>query len=238
VTTNRGPLQIEPDAAVTLGASRTRVLNALQDATEPLAVTDVATYIGLHPNTARFHLDALVENGMAERATEARELPGRPRTLYTAVAGTARAGRRSYRLLAEVLTTYLAAHNPRPAAAGREAGKAWGRFFAERPKPSQQVDAAAATGQLLRTLEEIGFEPEAVTVGQERQVLLHQCPFREAAGEHTEVVCSVHLGLMQGLLAELDAPFQASRLDPFVEPSLCVTHLADRKVPKARRRAS
>jgi predicted ArsR family transcriptional regulator len=220
-----------------LGASRARVLSTLQDAAEPLAVTDVALSVGLHPNTARFHLDALVDNGMAQRAAEERELPGRPRTLYTAVAGSARAGRRSYRLLAEVLTTYLAAHNPRPAAAGREAGKAWGRFFAERPKPSQHIDAAAATAQLVRTLDEIGFEPEVVTVAQERQVLLHHCPFREAASEHSEVVCSVHLGLMQGLLAELDAPFQAARLDPFVEPSLCVTHLADRKAPKARRRA-
>jgi predicted ArsR family transcriptional regulator len=221
-----------------LGASRARVLSTLQDAVEPLAVTDVATSVGLHPNTARFHLDALVDSGLAQRAAEDRELPGRPRTLYRAVAGSARAGRRSYRLLAEVLTTYLAAHNPRPAAAGREAGKAWGRFFAERPKPSQHIDAAAATAQLVRTLDEIGFEPEAVTVAQERQVLLHHCPFQEAATEHSEIVCSVHLGLMQGLLAELDAPFQAARLDPFVEPSLCVTHLADRKAPKVRRRAS
>jgi hypothetical protein len=34
---------------------------------------------------------------------------------------------------------------------------------------------------------------------------------------------------MQGLLAEIDAPIEADRLDPFVEPSLCVAHLANRK---------
>ncbi|MEO6887001.1 MAG: ArsR family transcriptional regulator, partial [Jatrophihabitantaceae bacterium] len=90
-------------------------------------------------------------------------------------------------------------------------------------------DEAEATGQLVRTLDEIGFEPEAVTVMDERQILLHQCPFREAAVEHGEVICSVHLGLMQGLLTEIDAPFQAERLDAFVEPSLCVTHLVDRQ---------
>jgi predicted ArsR family transcriptional regulator len=42
------------------------------------------------------------------------------------------------------------------------------------------------------------------------------------AGEHRDVVCAVHLGLMQGALAELRAPFTAARLKPFVGPSLCV----------------
>ena len=43
--------------------------------------------------------------------------------------------------------------------------------------------------------------------------------------EHEDVVCAVHLGLMQGMLAELDAPIVADRLEPFVQPSLCVAHL-------------
>lgn len=235
---NRGLTRPEPDPALTMGPSRARVLSVLQQSAQALTVTDVAERVDLHANTARFHLDALVEQGMAERATEDRQLPGRPRTLYLAKADSARAGRRSYRLLAEILTTYVAAHDPKPAAAGREAGRAWGRFFAERPRPYQRVDAAEATSQLVRTLDEIGFAPEAVTVRRERQILLHQCPFREAAVEHGEVICSVHLGLMQGLLSEIDAPFQADRLDQFVEPSLCVTHLVDRESSaKGRRHA-
>jgi predicted ArsR family transcriptional regulator len=43
-------------------------------------------------------------------------------------------------------------------------------------------------------------------------------PFREAAEQHADVVCSVHLGLMRGLLSELDAPLEARRLHSFVEP--------------------
>jgi predicted ArsR family transcriptional regulator len=42
------------------------------------------------------------------------------------------------------------------------------------------------------------------------------------------VVCSIHLGLMQGMLAELDAPIDTDRLDPFVEPDLCVARLSRR----------
>ena len=63
--------------------------------------------MGLHLNTTRFHLDGLVEAGLAARAREDREQPGRPRVLYTAGPDTARTGRRSYRLLAEILTSYL-----------------------------------------------------------------------------------------------------------------------------------
>lgn len=219
-----------------LGESRSRVLAVLQDAGTPLVVGEVAKRVGLHANTARFHLDALVEAGVVERTTEEREQPGRPRTLYAARPGTARAGKRSYRLLAEILTSYIAAENPNPAQAAREAGQAWGRYLADRPPPFRRVDAEAATEQLVDTLDEIGFAPEVVRTGRKRQVLLHHCPFRETAEEHREVVCSIHLGLMQGMLAAIDAPVDAERLEPFVEPNLCVTDLgAHRKAKPAKR---
>ena len=43
---------------------------------------------------------------------------------------------------------------------------------------------------------------------------------------HGELICSVHLGLMQGALTAMRAPVTVDRLDPFVEPDLCVAHLA------------
>jgi predicted ArsR family transcriptional regulator len=73
------------------------------------------------------------------------------------------------------------------------------------------------------------FAPEAVTAGRKRQIRLHHCPFREAAEQHRDVVRSIHLGLMRGLLSELDEPVQVSRLDPLVEPNLCMTYLAARE---------
>jgi predicted ArsR family transcriptional regulator len=212
-----------------LGESRARVLAALQAAPAPLGVGEVAERVRLHPNTTRFHLDALAEAGLARRTSEERDLPGRPRTLYAATPGSASAGRRSYRLLAEILTSYVASQTKQPAQAALKAGEAWGRYLTERPAPFQHIDAAGATRQLVATLDGIGFSPEAVTAGRKRQILLHHCPFREAAEEHRDVVCSIHLGLMRGMLAELDAPLEAHRLEPFVEPTLCVTHLAGRR---------
>jgi predicted ArsR family transcriptional regulator len=232
-------LRADQGAAPALGESRARVLAVLQDDGEPLGVGEIAKRVGLHANTVRFHLDALVKTGAVERAVEDRERPGRPRTLYTARPDSARAGQRSYRLLAEILAGYVAAETPRPAEAAVHAGQAWGRYLAERPPPFRRIDIETAVERLVGVLEAIGFAPEAVTSGPERQILLRNCPFRETAEQHRDVVCSIHLGLMQGLLAELDAPVDAERLDPFVEPHLCVAHLAalgGGKPAKPRRR--
>ncbi|HEY8451467.1 MAG: helix-turn-helix domain-containing protein [Micromonosporaceae bacterium] len=211
-----------------LGESRARVLEVLQDSGRPLTVGEIARRVRLHPNTVRFHLDGLVGAGLATRTAEERDRPGRPRALYRARPHRAGSGRRSYRLLAEVLASWLAAHASEPAEEAARAGRAWGRYLAERPPPFRRVDADTAVRRLVDTLDEIGFAPETATVDGDGQIRLHHCPFRETAVEHRDVVCSVHLGLMQGLLAELGAPVETERLEPFVEPDLCVAHLRRR----------
>jgi predicted ArsR family transcriptional regulator len=223
----------DADAPTALGGSRARVLALLQESDRPLSVSELAEQVTLHPNTVRFHLDGLVEAGTVERTVEDRDQPGRPRTLYSARPDSARAGQRSYRLLAEILASFVAAETPQPAQAATRAGRAWGRYLAERPAPFQRVDADSASAQLVATLDDIGFAPESVTTGRRRRILLHHCPFREAAEQHRDVVCAIHLGLMQGVLGEIDAPLTADRLDPFVEPSLCVAHLTAGKAGSA-----
>jgi len=217
----------EPDpASGMLGESRSRVLEVLQDTGAQLGVNDVAARLSLHPNTVRFHLEALVTSGLVDSEAEERDLPGRPRTLYSANANSASAGRRNYRLLAEILASSMAAQTSHPREVAINAGQEWGRYLGEGPTPFKRVDADEATRRLVSAMEDIGFAPEAVTKGRRRQVLLNRCPFREVAQEHPEVVCSIHLGLMNGLLAELDAPLEVDRLDPFVEPSHCVASLS------------
>ena len=68
---------LAPDAGSPLGRSRGRVLDLLR-AAGSLGVQEVADQTGLHPNTARFHLDALVKGGQASREPQARPTPGRP----------------------------------------------------------------------------------------------------------------------------------------------------------------
>ncbi|MFK0250401.1 helix-turn-helix transcriptional regulator [Amycolatopsis azurea] len=213
------------DSSAALGESRARVLDQLRTAAKPLGVQQVAAATSLHVNTARFHLDNLVATGLAERHVENRTQPGRPRMVYQASAQEASAGQRSYQLLATMLTTLVASELPRPRHAAITAGREWGRYLAERPTPFERVDAEDGIRRLSAVLADAGFAPGAVEDAADPVIPLRHCPFREIAQQHRDVVCSLHLGLMQGILAELRAPVSAQRLDPFVEPSLCLAHL-------------
>lgn len=221
-----------------LGRSRADVLDMLRAADGPLGVREVARRMGLHPNTARFHLEALVEAGLAVRETEDRETPGRPRIGYRAVADGP-AGRRRYRLLAEMLTSLIAGTMPEPGSAAEEAGREWGAYLTEQPPPYQRLTAEEALAKLTAIMEELGFAPQAeADGGGQYRLCLRQCPFREVAQHHQDVICSLHLGLMRGALARMRAPVTADRLDPFVEPSLCVARLTARDDPGERQPAA
>ena len=225
---------LTPDAGPPLGQSRAHVLDLLRAAGAPAGVQEIAHQAGLHPNTARFHLDALVDAGLAARAPEERTTPGRPSMAYRAVEGGGPMGRRRYRLLAEMLTSLIAGMMPKPGEAATEAGREWGRYLTEQPPPYQRLDAGEAVERLTAIMEEIGFAPETVAAGPQYQLRLRQCPFREVAENHQDVVCQLHLGLMQGALAQMRAPVTAARLQPFAEPSVCIAYLATRQDPGQR----
>lgn len=221
----------DPTPGVTLGASRSRVLEVVR-AGGAVGVRDVAARLGLHQNTARFHLDGLVTDGLVEPTTEARSRPGRPRTVYRLTAQEP-ADRRSYRLLAEMLTGLAHDASAHPGRRAAEAGEKWGRYLADRPAPLEHVDATDGIRRLSKVLDDVGFAPGPVTDadGSAPAIPLRHCPFREVAEKDREVVCSLHLGLMRGVLKEVGAPVGVARLEPFVEPSLCVATLTDAEAP-------
>lgn len=219
---------LAPEDTSLLGRSRADVLDMLRAADRPLGVREVAQRMGLHPNTARFHLEALAGAGLAVRGTEDRETPGRPRIGYRAAADSP-SGRRRYRLLAEMLTSLIAGTMTEPGSAAEEAGREWGAYLTEQPPPYQRLTAEEALAKLTAIMEELGFAPQVEAAGGGKyRLCLCQCPFREVAQHHQDVICSLHLGLMRGALARMRAPITADRLEPFVEPSLCVAQLTAR----------
>ena len=207
-------------------ASRLRVLRSLAQVPEGQGVQDLAVRVGLHVNTVRLHLDYLVTEGMVTRHSQERSGPGRPRLTFTAVARPPQGHKRSYRLLAEILAGFVAATTPDVAAVATGVGRSWGQYLTERPAPYRVTGDEESLTELVRILDEIGFGPEVVAFEQRRELRLRRCPFLEVAQVHREVVCAIHLGLMQGALAEMRAPFTADSLDPWVEPSLCVATLS------------
>ncbi|MFI9249815.1 helix-turn-helix transcriptional regulator [Streptomyces sp. NPDC053069] len=210
---------------------RREVLDVLRAAPSPLGVAETAERIGVHPNTVRFHLDALVADGLVERRAEGSPGPGRPRTVYTARPGMDRGGTRDYRLLARILLSRWASADPATARTeAMETGRAWGAFLVEPPPPFEESTAGRSVAALLALLDELGFAPQPEgadgTGGPPRRIRLRHCPFLELAEEHGRLVCPLHLGLMQGALARLDAPLTATGLEPFADPDSCVAHLA------------
>jgi predicted ArsR family transcriptional regulator len=139
-----------------------------------------------------------------------------------------------------MLTSLIAGTMTEPAKAAEEAGREWGAYMAEQPPPYQRLSAAEAVAKLTAIMEELGFAPqaEADTDGGKYRLCLRQCPFREVAERHQDVICSLHLGLMRGALARMRTPVTADRLDPFVEPSLCVARLTAREDPGTRQPAA
>lgn len=210
-----------------LGRKRARVLALLQDAGAPLTASDVAARLGIHPNTARFHLDALETDGLVVRTAEQRTLPGRPRALFTAADNSPVVAQRSYQLLAEMLTGFVTDQLPEPAAASQTAGMAWGRFLAEPTPPFQRVSEDEAIEALVDRLGRVGFESHTEDEDEREDLRLEisHCPFLEVADRHRDVVCSMHLGLMKGLLEQMRAPVSAETLSPLVEPGRCIAHL-------------
>jgi predicted ArsR family transcriptional regulator len=217
---------LAPDERAQIGDTRGRVLELLRAAGGPLGVREVAGETRLHPNTARFHLDALVQTGLATREPRPREAPGRPAMAYRVTDGDGPAGQRRYRLLAEMLTSMIAGVMPGHADAAVEAGREWGRYLTGQLPPYERRDPGQAIESLRATLDEIGFAPEFTAEDGGYRLRLRQCPFREVATRHPDVVCALHLGLMQGVLGQLRTPVTAGTLEPFAEPGACIAQLS------------
>ncbi len=209
--------------------SRVDLLEALRRAERPLTVTEAAAAVGLHPNTARVHLERLVEVGLAERRPEDRDQPGRPRTLYAAAdvaEEPAAEDEEDYKTLAALLARELGA-SPGARRAAIDAGHRWAE---ERDRHTPEVvasdpDAGEVIDGVVRIMDGLGFRPSYDPEGNE--ILLRRCPFEDVARESRSVVCGVHLGLIEGTVDQLGGGVRVRRLEPFREdePLLCAVRL-------------
>ncbi|MEU4291655.1 helix-turn-helix domain-containing protein [Kribbella sp. NPDC026596] len=208
---------------------RQALLDALRGSDAPLGVTELADRLDVHPNTVRFHLDALATQGLIDRRLEEPTGRGRPRTVYTPHPGMDRGGRRQYDLLAKILLGQLST-SPDAGAAAEAAGRNWGGYLVEHIPPSRQPGVAEATQRLSAMMTDLGFAPEPDSESTGR-IRLRHCPFLELAEEYSSTLCPLHLGLMRGALTEIRAPIAATSLEPFAEPDACIVHLSPAHSP-------
>lgn len=201
---------------------RRETLDCLHGAARPLPAAEVARRTGLQLSTARFHLDALAADGLVDRTTEERSTPGRRRILYAT--RTDLSGPRGYGLLAEMLAGLVATAGV-PASSPLETGRTWGQRLVHRPAPPEPRDAETAIAPLVRMLDAMGFEPHERTDPDGTSLHLRNCPYREVARRHPEVVCAIHLGILQGAVADLEGHLEIESLNPFVTPDVCLARL-------------
>lgn len=205
---------------------RSEVLRVLRDAARPMDAPEIAERLGVHVNTVRFHLENLAGNGQVERTTGDRRGPGRPPLMFQAVRRMDPAGARHYRLLAEILAANLAG-TPDPTLQATQAGLHWAR--SQQPPPTTAPSAPAAgesVGLLMEMLGGLGFAPEELPSDGLPRIGLRHCPFLELAEDRSDVVCAVHLGLMQGAMESWQSHLTVDSLQPFAQPDLCIAHLA------------
>lgn len=210
-----GPLHGGP----ALSPARATVLEAVECHTEPVTLTFLAEHTGLHPNTLREHLEALEARGLVRRFRAAPSGRGRPAWLYTVAEADLAAAGSEYAGLAATLAAHIHRTSTDPRGDAVIAGRAWGRELARRAGPPGRPGAAAARRQVTQLLDDVGFCPEPNA--RATVVRLTRCPLLETAKEYPDVVCGVHIGIVQGALEEYGVDGEASVLEPFSEPGAC-----------------
>lgn len=236
ITPGYGPAST-PDVS-RIGEARLRVLRALQglvERGEPGTVTRVAELVRAHPNGVRRHIERLADARLVAATRAAPAGRGRPSTTYdvtaagrAALAGAAAVISTEYLGLAAAFADHLTERSADPAEAAREIGRSWGHALASRTGggecalPADAEPAGSTTTRLFTLLGELGFSPVRRAADD---VALHTCPLLAAARAHPEVLCQVHLGLVQGASAAYGGPADGGELVPFGEPGACVLRL-------------
>lgn len=185
--------------------TRYAIFEQLRQASNPVGVADLASAFGLHPNAVRLHLGTLREAGLVVEEQAAGSGRGRPPRQYRLSPGaierwdSAGPHEELALMLLEMVQTRRSA---------REVGRSAGRRLAG----SLSGPALDAIGTVVGVARRLGFEPTQPRLldgdgppGPRREVVLRRCPFTVGALRAPQVVCELHRGLAEGVLAESSA---------------------------------
>lgn len=205
-----------------LSPSRARLLETLRAQHSPVTIAALCESTGLHANTLREHLDALIHDGLASRQRAEVSGRGRPAWLYRATSEDVAASP-EYAGLAAALAASIARTSTTPGDDAEAAGREWGATLATERGVEATRDPHRARQGVVGLLDDMGFgpRPDAEAV----EVRLERCPLLEAAHKHPEIVCRVHVGLTRAVLEQHGVASGGTELIPFAEPGACVLKL-------------
>lgn len=206
-----GPSRVPPGPAV-VTAAQAEVLDRLRERFAPVTARDLAQDTGLHVNTVREHLDALVARGLATRHQLA--APGRGRPSFGYLASPVLTDLQAQTILVDALSDHLAEIADDPVTAAETLG----RRYSWRLQPTVAGDDDPLT-RVAAHMTRLGFSPELDE--QAGTARLVTCPLLDAASRHRDVVCGFHRGLAQGL-AGAEPSQSLVALEAFAEPGACL----------------
>lgn len=201
--------------------TRYRMYRYIGLARRPVSVREMSRRLALHPNTLRPHLRRLEEAGLISREIRKTASVGRPQTMYS-IRETEGEEARDYRLLAEMLCGLV--RGSRALQQARELASKWGAYLVAQggPKPGVKLPARRNLAVLQEAMAKAGFEPrfrreDHVAI----EITLRDCPFRDLADDHRDLVCTLHRGLLEGMLAGLNPALGIKEFRPFAERGIC-----------------
>jgi len=190
------------DLLKTLGDNtRYAIYLELARSARPLSTADVAESLGLHSNTVRPHLERMRDVGLLESRPDTSGAVGRPQKLYTISPDSPSLGLEPpvFPMLARMLIGMArdaGIGGEVAAGAGRDEGR---RLAHRRAEPDQPCPEAA-----VAMLDQLGFDPARVDVDDVATIAFTHCPFADLAETNPELICSLHRGMLEGFVDEVD----------------------------------
>lgn len=235
---------------ISLLPAQRRVLEVVEGAGQPISSAEVAKTLKLHPNTAREHLDALLNAGLVTTLPMRTGKRGRPTLLYsvttldpnqilstyldviTATAISLAEGSDGVAQAIAVGKNWAGLTCPQPAQTGFQ-----GTSGAVAPSAVSSAEAAspAAEANMTQRLENaiaqlrpiftvMGFAPELA----KNKLVLHSCPFAKGGWPHP-LVCIIHEAYIGELLTRSSGVRVVSSAELKLHPQLASTCLVELK---------
>jgi len=200
-----------------LARGRAAVLDVLRNQPDPVGIDALAQATARHPNTVREQVNWLVQHGHVRRIRQPQDGRGRPAWLYEARGS--RPGDGEYVELAAALAWRLQDASADTRGEAMAAGRQWGTDLVDRRGSLADPSPEAGRRWTVELMDELGYDPTADE--EARDVVLHRCPLLQAAHRFPDVVCAVHLGMVQTALERNGADPAQAQLTPFSAPGQC-----------------
>ena len=188
------------DAEALADPTRYRLFEELRRAGHPLTVAQLTDAAGVHHTAVRQHLAKLRDAGLVIEDRAEPTGRGRPRLLYGVRPGLAasHSAAEGYQRLAMLLAAAV-----RTGRSAREVGRDEGRAVVRHLAAADELEEGADPATIVvDQAERLGFRPTVEARADDYDVILQHCPFREVAAEDPDTICSLHLGLAEGVAAE------------------------------------